>query len=423
MAIKIFTVFSLFFTVFGFFYFMNTPEPEDFIVPAKTRITILAGQSTSDAGVEDMIKEKLSQEFPDIEVEWESVPWDDFTSAMQAKIASGEDPDLMIGKALDVYTYQPRGDLMPLPLVVTKQIQQEGLKAVEIQGEYYGAPYNLMYHGVFYNRDIFERYNIKIPETIEEMHQTVKKLEAVGITPFAVHTQENWAIINLFMQFATNCIFVDDPVWGDKFRNGEENFSSSKKAQNCIFEVAYVLNHSWSDAASLRQYECDQRFANGKAAMYITGSWSLQTIAAVQPTMRVGIFPYPNSSGTAKLIMEPNLTFMKNARSKNSELVDQMLSSIFSDETLAEDIYHFTKSVPLRKETSALPQQEMENDILLYKKRKQVIDATISNRQLLWPYQNKLAEKINLWTVGKLSFSNILQYADEQRMKSGRLLK
>jgi len=123
MAIKIFTVFSFLFTLFGFFYFMNTPEPEDFIVPAKTRITILAGQSTSDAGVEDMIKEKLSQEFPDIEVEWESVPWDDFTSAMQAKIASGEDPDLMIGKALDVYTYQPRGDLMPLPLVVTKQIQ------------------------------------------------------------------------------------------------------------------------------------------------------------------------------------------------------------------------------------------------------------------------------------------------------------
>ena len=57
-------------------------------------ISVLAGQSTCDAGIEDMIDEALAEKFPDIKLEWECVDWgDSFSSQLQGRIAAGEVPD------------------------------------------------------------------------------------------------------------------------------------------------------------------------------------------------------------------------------------------------------------------------------------------------------------------------------------------
>ena len=38
-------------------------------------ISVLAGQSTSDAGVEDMVDEWMEKNFPQVYLEWECVDW------------------------------------------------------------------------------------------------------------------------------------------------------------------------------------------------------------------------------------------------------------------------------------------------------------------------------------------------------------
>lgn len=38
-------------------------------------LTVLAGQSTTDAGIEDMIDEALAEKYPEITLEWECVDW------------------------------------------------------------------------------------------------------------------------------------------------------------------------------------------------------------------------------------------------------------------------------------------------------------------------------------------------------------
>ena len=74
-------------------------------------LTILAGQSTTDAGIEDMIDEALAEVYPNITLEWECVDWgNDFQPKMQQYMQSGL-PDIMIGKAQDVATYAPQGIL------------------------------------------------------------------------------------------------------------------------------------------------------------------------------------------------------------------------------------------------------------------------------------------------------------------------
>lgn len=74
-------------------------------------LTVLAGQSTTDAGIEDMIDDAMAEKYPEITLEWECVDWgNDFQPKMQQYLQSGL-PDIMIGKAQDVATYAPQGVL------------------------------------------------------------------------------------------------------------------------------------------------------------------------------------------------------------------------------------------------------------------------------------------------------------------------
>lgn len=74
------------------------------------------------------------------------------------------------------------------------------------------------------------------------------------------------------------------------------------------------MNHTWEDAFQIDQFECDSRFVRGEAAMYLTGSWSMQFSSQYGKDIDFGIFPFPNQTGDAKLIKETNMTFMKSAK-------------------------------------------------------------------------------------------------------------
>ena len=81
----------------------------------------------------------------------------------------------------------------------------------------------------------------------------------------------------------------------------------------------YVKEHSFRDSVLIDQFESDSRFMNGEAAMYMTGSWSMQFADEYDGEVRFGIFPYPNQNGDSKLIRETNMTFMKGGNTAYSD--------------------------------------------------------------------------------------------------------
>ena len=309
----------------------NETEEQDVI------ISVLAGQSTSDAGVEDMIDEWMQKNFPTVSLEWECVDWGDkFNAQMRGRFAAGEIPDIIIGKAQDVQIYAKSGNLAAIPEEYLGKVTKDALMAVTVDGEVYGIPYNAWYQGVIYNKDIFRQYGIEVPTTVEELECTVQLLEENNIVPFASHFQESWEVANMTMQFFMNDIFKDIPDWGDRFRDGEENFKDHPLVKQCLENNRFVLQHTWDDALQINQYESDSRFMKGEAAMYLTGSWSMQFSNQYSKAIDFGIFPYPNQKGDAKLIKETNMTFMKSAKTEQGDLIDQIFDRLFDDQKLAE---------------------------------------------------------------------------------------
>lgn len=395
------------------------PAPEASSALPKTIITVLHGQSSSDPGLEDMLTEKIARVFPNVELEWESVDWGDyFSSELRAKIASGEVPDIIIGKAQDVVGYQGTGYLAPFDDSYRDLIKPEGLPSVTVEGALYGIPYNALYQGVLYNKNLFFRYGLEAPKSPTEMDATIMRLQEMNVVPFASHFQEKWYASNLIMQFAVNSVFRQTPDWGEQFRAQKTSFQDSEAFAQCFTQVKTVLDHSWPDALMVTQNECIKRFANEEAAMFVTGTWSVQALRTIRPDMQIGFFPYPSAGDDTSLLFEPNITFMKNAQGEQMELVDQIIRAIVTDSELAATISAFTQTEPLVNGVTSKSLSMIQADIKRYQDENRVQDVTAGNNQLVWKFQELYTTRLYDWLEGNIELQDVLRFADENRQES-----
>ena len=394
------------------FYKENNSETEKNTIV----ISVLAGQSTSDAGVEDMIDEWMEKNFPQVYLEWECVDWgDQFNTQMKSRIAAGEIPDIMIGKAQDVSTYAPKGVLGE----IDEKYLDRGLDAarenVTVDGKTYGLVYNAMYQGVYYNKQMFKDNGWSVPETQEDLQKIIDDCKAKGITPFASHMVDTWSIGNVTMQFMMNDVFNKDENWGDKFRNGETSFSDSKEAQTAYQYNKLIYDNTFPETFSTEQTDCDAKMVQGEAAMKVSGSWSIQNFLDIDENFDFGIFPFPNQTGDSKLIFEPNITIMTSAQSEHQDAINKVLDVLTSDKDLAVQILDYTKTASMLKDVTPTFDNPSQEDIDKYANEGRIVDVTLGNNQLVWGgFQEENAKDIAAWLQGDETFEECLKASDER---------
>ena len=367
-------------------------------------LTVLAGQSTTDAGIEDMIDEALAKKYPEITLEWECVDWgNDFQPKMQQYMQSGL-PDIMIGKAQDIATYAPQGILAE----IDSTYLDRGLDAAREN-----VTINALYQGVYYNRKMFEENGWEVPKTLDDLNKIIDDCNAKGIKPFASHMVDTWSIGNVTMQFMMNDVFNKDASWGDKFRAGEVSFSSDKNAQTAYQYNKLIFDNTYDDTFSTEQTDCDARMVTGEAAMKVSGSWSIQNFLDIDESFDFGIFPFPNQTGDSKLIFEPNITIMTSAESENKEAINKVLDVLTSDKDLAVEILNYTKTASMLKDVTPTFTNPSQADIDKYAADGMIVDVTLGNNQLVWGgFQEENAKDIAAWLQGDISFEDCLKASD-----------
>ncbi|MBQ4266338.1 MAG: extracellular solute-binding protein [Clostridia bacterium] len=394
------------------------PAPETPRQEEKVLLTVLAGESTSDPGMADLIHERIEKAFPNVELEWENVDWGErFSVRLNAMLSSGEAPDIIIGKAQDIQAFYPMGALGVFPQELGEPLVDEAVAAGMADGKLYGLVYNQLYQGVLYNKNIFWRYNFEVPQTEAELAAIVDRLNRVGQTPFAAHFQETWHTGNILMQFAIGDVFSKEPDWGDRLRAGEVSFTDPAY-RSCAQKVAYQYENTWTDAMQVTQSESDLRFAGEEAVMYLGGSWSVQALKSVAPYRKIGIFPYPNSTGDAKLIAEPNITFMKGAATKYDALIDEIFEMLLSDEELARTVCAFTQTDTCLKGVEVDSLDMIREDIERYRAEDRIVSASIGNNQLIWAFQYDCAELLLSHLRGEQTLDSVLTQWDLLRDQS-----
>ncbi len=82
------------------------------------------------------------------------------------------------------------------------RFMEGALEQVSFNGKIYGVPVkNISIAGIYYNKDLFDKYNVKVPSTVSELEKASDTFLANGIIPFC---SCQWAQMDRFHVFSVS---------------------------------------------------------------------------------------------------------------------------------------------------------------------------------------------------------------------------
>ena len=172
--------------------------------------------------------------------------------------------------------YVDAGVVLPLDDLMDKNgTKDELLDGTLTYGTYdgktYGLPLKQWAGALFCNEELFEEYNVKIPETFDELLEAVKTFRAAGVTPMVLGAKEGWHIGMIQNALAVRTEGAD---YMNRALQGEETLDTEGIVKSA--ELLCQLNEAGAfpdGTLGLGAEESQEEFYMGLIPMYFGGSW------------------------------------------------------------------------------------------------------------------------------------------------------
>lgn len=215
-----------------------------------------------------------------------------YDAALQTAMQGGEGPDLMLARPNPVTAeYAKAGMFLRVDNLISriKDFPKVLVDSVSYRGKLYAVPSAIQTLQIYYNKDIFEEYNLKVPHTWAELMNIAKTLKSHGITPFFATGKEGWAL-NIIPE-VIGATYLG-PNYIKELIDGKKSFTDSRfvgllKLINSLkpyFQKNFMAS-SYADQA--------RAFAFGKVAMVFDGAWMPIYYLQNNPNLKMGVFPCP----------------------------------------------------------------------------------------------------------------------------------
>ena len=173
-------------------------------------------EGNKSAGLEK-IQAAFSEKYPNVTFENSAYSQGtDYFAQLQTAIASGDMPEIMMGNP-GLYTDLIEGgyvmDLTGNAVIEGLGLTQADMGDVSYQGKWYAFPVDFKTWGVYYNKDIFDELNLKVPTTQTQLLEVCKALKAGGYDPWA-----QW-----YADGASVDIEMRPVVWTEAIQNGDND--------------------------------------------------------------------------------------------------------------------------------------------------------------------------------------------------------
>lgn len=247
----------------------------------KLKVMILSEDSNRQAIYQNYYS-KINEVFPDYEVEFE-LPGSasNYANKMTVYNASETLPDIFWGGDI---VYQS-GQAMPLTNVIKENgfLDNYSNKSALIpapDGEIYclSSGTDSYFAGpIFYNKDIFAKEGLEMPDSYEGLLELVKTLKEKGYVPISA---TSWALQNFLFQ---DLLSAEDPEAMIKLQKKEIGFEdplvveAARKLQELTNLGAFPV-----DVTSIEHQVHEQLFIDGKAAMIYHPVWVYPAISGAE---------------------------------------------------------------------------------------------------------------------------------------------
>ncbi len=291
-----------------------------------------------DVKIFDQLIEDFEKANPDIKVEMNVFPSEQYLANLQTK--------LMDGKYGDVFASYPGAQFETLSkaglyedLTGSEYIAAYSASLIEAgqkDGKQYALPYQLVYNQPVYNKGIFEKLGLTLPQDWDEFLALNEKLKQNGYIPIAFPGADigPGQFINSMMMNNN----TDEQIWA-KVEKGEAKLTDEwfVKTLSQIKELA-DKGYFQKDSLGTNKDIAGSLFAQEKAAMLATGSYMMAGIKEQNPNISQGLLA-PITVSRDKAVYEGihTTTFMLgiNAKSSKKEAAEKFIAFL-SDKAVAE---------------------------------------------------------------------------------------
>ncbi|MGI6214307.1 MAG: ABC transporter substrate-binding protein [Christensenellales bacterium] len=275
------------------------------------------------------------KEISGVSIRFEPTRNTEYNANLRLQLEAGTGPDLFYARSYTVgrqlYDDGYAMDVTDIPGVMENfdDVARHAWTAED--GKVFAVPFAAVNHVVYYDKDVFEKYELEVPKTFEELLQVCETLKENDVTPLANGLAENWDILECVF-----CGMVPNYIGG--FENREKYESGERKLNDEHFLAALT------DFEKLTKYfpEGFQSVANadgpmllalGRAAMFIDGSWRSGAWDKDFPEFNWGAFAIPAPEGNEQAICHhSDMGITGNNATKHPEEVKAFLEWLASPE-------------------------------------------------------------------------------------------
>lgn len=273
-------------------------------------------------------KEKAEKNI-DVTIKLEMPNSDQAGQILKTRLSSNDAPDLFTLHAIaDIPSFYKAGyltDLSSEPFVST--LFDSVKKTVTYDGKVLALPLESLEWGYLYNKTMFKEAGITPPQTLDEMKVAIDKLKAKNIKPFELSFQESW-IPQLMMALSLGGVVTSEhPDFVSKMNQGKASYNDVKDVFNII---DLILQNGTEKPFEVGGAAGSADFANGKAAMWVQGTWQSEAILKVNPKMELGVagLPVSNDPKGTMINLSTSTSIALSPTSKNKEAAQDLLNYI-----------------------------------------------------------------------------------------------
>ncbi|NKE07975.1 extracellular solute-binding protein [Mesobacillus selenatarsenatis] len=260
------------------------------------------GSSNAQYTIVDDIINAYEKEHPDVDIQTEILGNEQYKEKIKVLSASNELPDVGITWAAGYMKPFVDGKMFaPLDDIAKEDNFVAGtLDAFSVDEKPYAVPLELNITPVYYNKEIFKKYNLEAPKTYDEFLNVVETLTDNGVTPITLGNKDRWTGSMWYMYLA-------DRIGGPEALNNAINRSGSfedpalvqaaEEIEKLVKMDAFVKGYN-----GLSNDEAKGYFMNEQAAMYLMATWELPNYTTTPDVSqefkdKVGYFQFPTYEG------------------------------------------------------------------------------------------------------------------------------
>ncbi|MEU7874711.1 extracellular solute-binding protein [Dactylosporangium sp. NPDC049140] len=161
-------------------------------------------------------------------------------------------------------------------------------------GKWFGVPNYAEYVMVYYNKDLFAKYNIQVPTTLEQLETAMQTFRTNGVTPISMGGAEYPAqqiLYSLALSKADRSWVEDYQLYKNKvdFHGPQWTYAANTFAD--WVAKGYIDKNS----AGIKAEDMGQAWEQQKSPIMISGSWWYGRLVKEATTFQWGTFLFPGS--------------------------------------------------------------------------------------------------------------------------------